>query len=862
MKKSTKIFAVVAAVAYTLALTGCGKTSVSSASESSAQDSVQSSSSESSMSSSIETAVYYTASFVNWDGTSLASYQVKKGETAVYSGEDPVREKDAQYTYVFTGWDKPLENIQANTTFTAQYSKDDNYYTVSFVNYDDSPLDSETVKYGEAAIYNGQTPTRISEDPSIEYTFSGWSADISKITSDLTVTALYETEKKEVYLEKEGDAYTVTGLTDPDNTFDLVIPSSYKGLPITKIGDNALDGSSLTSVTIPDSVTYIGKEAFAECISLTAVTMSANIEFIGTDAFEDCSFKTNVKDTMEFLGNESNPYLVLLGNSSRAITEVTVPEGTRVICSSAFVYCTSLASVSLPSTLVDIGDAAFESCSVLANITIPSSVKHIGKRIFFACSRIPYIEENGVNYLGNSDNKYFAMIGVNFNTITASATINSATQILADEAFLGNTKVTSVTLPSGLKNISSYLFSGCTGLSEVNIPSSVTEIGEEAFSGCSQLTSISVPKDIAFIGTKAFYRCIRLASITVDPANPVYVSSDGVLLNKEMTKILAYPGGRKAAYEIPSTVTSIMPGAFYYSSLTSLIVPGSIEIIDEYAFSYCYYLTEVTLKQGVEFIQMGAFEECTSLTTVIIPEYIEAIYDFAFSGCTSLKNISIPSSVGVITANVFKDCTSLAYNVQNGLDYLGNANNPYVLLMKPEDTSITTADISSQAKMIYQECFLNCTKLTSVSLPKDLFYIGDEAFSGCSSLASFAVDAENATFGATDGVLTRRNGTCLSLYPAGKGTSYKIPSTITSIYPLAFEGCTSLTTLIIPETTSEICYKAFYGCDNLSIYAEATEQPANWHYGWNEGFNGKVYFYSETEKTGCWHYVNNVPTAW
>jgi hypothetical protein len=85
---------------------------------------------------------------------------------------------------------------------------------------------------------------------------------------------------------------------------------------------------------------------------------------------------------------------------------------------------------------------------------------------------------------------------------------------------------------------------------------------------------------------------------------------------------------------------------------------------------------------------------------------------------------------------------------------------------------------------------------------------------------------------------------------------------VASINSEAFRNCAGLTELIIPATVKSIGYMAFEGCDSLKIYAEATSEPQNWGYGWNNSFNGTIYYYSETEKTGCWHYVSNVPTAW
>ena len=115
-----------------------------------------------------------------------------QGEDANYSGNAPEKEGTQQYSYVFAGWDKPLTNIQAITTFTAQFNQVINQYTVTFVNWDGSVLGSDTVDYGTSASYSGSTPTR-PVDNQYKYTFSGWDISLTSITSNVTATAQYST---------------------------------------------------------------------------------------------------------------------------------------------------------------------------------------------------------------------------------------------------------------------------------------------------------------------------------------------------------------------------------------------------------------------------------------------------------------------------------------------------------------------------------------------------------------------------------------------------------------------------------------------------------------------------------------------
>jgi hypothetical protein len=682
--------------------------------------------------------------------------------------------------------------------------------------------------------------------------------------------ATYTSQTRDFSLSLDGASYTVTGLNYNNDTpiTNLVIPASYKGIAITKIGEGAFyHEDDLVTVTLPSSITVIGSNAFEGCGALTTLNMSDGIESIGENAFYDCSnLTTNDKDGLTYLGNQTEKYLAVIGRTSSALTEVTLESTTRVIGPHAFEHCTSLATVNLPSGLVGIDDKAFQSCSSLKTLSLPSSIKHIGNRIFYMTSSAALTTtDDGAMYLGSEDNKYFALVSNDFSKNATSVTVNSATKVLADYAFLGNSKLTSITLPSSITKISKELFSGCSSLTDFVMPSGVTEIGDHAFYGCSSLASISIPKDITYIGKGAFSVCQSLDAIDIDKDNQYYSSVDGVLYSKDQKTILIYPAGKMAAFTIPATVTSIAEGAFYRANLTSLTVLASMDQIDSNAFYGCNMLTSVTISANIDQIGEDAFEECTRLTSVVLPDYMEKIGDGAFFDCESLKSISLPESLQVIGENAFQNCDSLEYNEKDGLDYLGSANNKYLLLMKPVDaTAITTAPIASGTTLLNYSCLANCTKLTSVSFPASTILQGvpTDAFTGCTALDSFTVDAANQTMSAIDGCITDKKQKTLRIFPMGRTGTYTIPASIAVIYGAAFTNCPNLTGLVVPTTVTYIDYGAFDGCSGLTIYAQATAQPQTWNQGWNTNFSGKVCYYSETQTTGCWHFVNNVPTAW
>ncbi len=318
------------------------------------------------------------------------------------------------------------------------------------------------------------------------------------------------------------------------NGGDITIPNS-----VTSIGYDAFDGcNGLTSVTIPNSVTSIGWMAFSGCIALTSIEIPNSVTTIEGYTFYGCT----------------------------GLTSVTIPNSVTSIGYSAFYGCTGLMGITIPNSVTSIGDYAFYDCSGLTSVTIPNNVTSIGGNAFSNCSGL-----------------------------------------------------TSVTIPNSVTTIEGYTFSGCTGLTSVTIPSSVTTIGNSAFYNCSKLTSVEIPSSVASIGNGAFSNCKTLTSIDVAEGNANYTSIDGVLYGKDRKTLIGCPGG-KTSITIPNSVTSIGWSAFSGCiALTSIEIPNSVTSIGGNAFSSCTGLTSITIPNSVTSIGDGAFYNCEELTSIIVP---------------------------------------------------------------------------------------------------------------------------------------------------------------------------------------------------------------------------------------------------
>jgi len=465
----------------------------------------------------------------------------------------------------------------------------------------------------------------------------------------------------------------------------VVIPDSYNNLPVTTIAPKAFSSSAITGITIPESVTSIGDQAFKSCKNLTGITIPNSVITMGKEVFDSCKSLASVT-----IGNGVTTIGKQAFYKCASLTSVTIGNSVTGIGEKAFSQCAGLTSITIPNSVTTIGKEAFYSCSSLASITIGNSVTGIGEKAFSQCAGLTSITiPNSVTSIGE---KAFSQC----DKLTSITIPDSVTRIQRS-AFEACKNLTSVTIGNGVTSIDECAFLNCTRLTSVTIGNSVTSIREWAFSNCTSLTSVTIPSSVTRIEQRAFqndyqsaFDC-RLTSITFQGR---IKSTNLDSLNKDGKFISAFPGESfHYRYKVVSGKYTRLAGETTWNPGESF---ASVEALKAFLDSQPANNPNTPLKVFVRVTDQTIMNLANLIKTA--GKYVDLAFNFQYN----------PSSSYLIPRNAFKDCAYLT-----GLAIFG-----------PSHDGIAIDNIGILINLAFagafgEGAFINCPNLTSVSLASE-----------------------------------------------------------------------------------------------------------------------------------------------
>ena len=534
------------------------------------------------------------------------------------------------------------------------------------------------------------------------------------------------------------------------NLTNIAFPSSYTDSSL----DNTFEGcTALKNIDIPTSVKYIGYRTFYNCSNLSVISIPSGVVEISNNAFTGCNSLEKIyydgtlvnwraiynsteldslldcKEGNELSGNVTDTIHWSLND--KGLLKITgsgeMPDYSQFDLNSRpwDQYATAVKNIEIGQDIIHIGDYAFETFPKLQSVTLSNSVKSIG-----------------------------------------------------NSAFAFSPELTKVIGGSMLENIGDSAFQYCSNLATFSLPDELLFIGRNAFENCN-LAQVCIPAQTTSILSGAFSGNPQLTAIDVQSGNKDYCTDDGILFNKNKTKLICYPNGKNAtSYNIPETVITI----------------------DDYAFLNCTQLENVSLPDGLLYIGSedgeGAFYGCSGLETIIIPTSVQLIGGEAFGECTRLNNVVLPNKV-IVGNHAFADCKSLSnITIPNDVTEIG------ACAFQGCETLIDV-QLPTDIMKIERGLFYGCTALKNIEIPSNVQYIGQDAFFACEALSNILIPKSVRSIDQSAFML------CKSL------NRITLVNGIERIESYAFSG-SGLEDVLFPSTVTYIGENIFEGCADIN----------------------------------------------
>lgn len=579
---------------------------------------------------------------------------------------------------------------------------------------------------------------------------------------------------------KKGDSYKTEFTINFDDAVHAIKDGAFKNNKFIKkitikgniqtIGEEAFANSNIEEVVFEGNFKglAIGAGAFRNCVRITAIALPDNVEQIGNNVFEGCYNLTNLAYSAEI------PLGRLFTTAPQNDNWYEAKQGDVT-----YYLPKKLKEIVVTNTATAIADYAFQNASQLTKVTLaiqngdkPYTTK-IGNYAFANTGSIE-VNLGSVEIIGNAAFRNSGIAKFDNNGVATVELI--ALKKLGVDAFNGTTRITFVDFSkASIDNVSARAFAN-SSIARVNL-GRIKTISMSAFAN-SKLSVISDSESVETIMEKAFFNATAIkANIindnfinVVDIGKEAFLGTDffntasGLVVIGKVLYSAKSEGGTIAP---KPNVVSIAPEAFKESQYVTLDLSGfsNLKYIESYAFAYNKKIVEVTLPASLSEIKDNAFKgssikkinlsacsnisriwqyafaNCEALDTITFATFTStddmavklAINDYAFSGCTALVTLNLPENLGTLDSYAFKGCTALTT-----VNFVANAK-----FITPETTEGGTDpapeayDPAGLVTTIGDGAFMDCTSLTTITLPYFIARIGNSAFENCTALATF-----------------------------------------------------------------------------------------------------------------------------
>lgn len=424
---------------------------------------------------------------------------------------------------------------------------------------------------------------------------------------------------------------------------------------MTEVGEDIFaDCKTLRGVKLPEGVSRINKEAFWGCSILEKINFPAKLTSVDDNAFVLCGSLEldNLPNSILHVGQSAFCYVPLkalkldrkveIGAgafSDTPITEIEMATPCDSILGGTFRDCPNLTKITIGEGLKYIGDNAFAN-SPVKEANLPSTLRDVSSTAFSGYSSYcPFINdiqpENHIRYIGRVA---YQCVDRNLEEYT----IKDGTVTLADELF-ESSQGNAFHIPASVEQIGNRAFA-YTQIKALPEMPGLKRIGDEAFYQCKNLKKVTIPETVEYIGAGIFSGCSNIWSLTYNAINAECASYIFTNNDNHLEKIV-----------IGDKVRRLPGGLFGGKEFTEVTLPACLERIDDYAFNGCKNLTTINLSDSLRYIGKGAFALCSSLKNIHWPLRLTAIGEWAFNQ-TALETISLPEGVTSVGSGTFEGC--------------------------------------------------------------------------------------------------------------------------------------------------------------------------------------------------------------